>query len=338
MTTSAIDPITQVRTPHKSGRALLRPSYRAGQPDSHSVDTPCLFWHHGRYRMFHNCFDGIGYRSGLASSDDLLNWDREGIVLERGEPGSITEFNAHITCVLRDPDLYSRGETRLVDNKLLGVWQAYPERGQEQGKGVIGIARGGGLCDWTLEASCLRPEDGAAWERGGLYKPNLIENNGRFYIFYNAKEVLDWPWHEQIGVAWSDDLVTWTRHPEPVVANGNSGSWDELFAADPWLARSEDGTWIMFYYGLAADGHARELVAFSEDLLHWRKSDEVLIDVGPAGSLDAQYAHKPSVIAKDGVLYHFYSGSRRKADGETDEVNAKDRRVITVATSQALST
>ena len=32
----------------------------------------------------------------------------------------------------------------------------------------------------------------------------------------------------------------------------------------------------------------------------------ILIDPGPAGSVDDDYAHKPSVITHDGTLYHFY--------------------------------
>jgi hypothetical protein len=34
--------------------------------------------------------------------------------------------------------------------------------------------------------------------------------------------------------------------------------------------------------------------------------DEILIDTGPPGSVDETYAHKPSVVWHDGVLYHFY--------------------------------
>ena len=32
----------------------------------------------------------------------------------------------------------------------------------------------------------------------------------------------------------------------------------------------------------------------------------VLIDVGPKGSIDSKYAHKPSIISHRGALYHFY--------------------------------
>ncbi len=331
------DPIELVRTPHKIPRLLIAPTYRRGDVDSHSVDAPFLFWHQGRYRAFLNCYDGIGYQTVLASSDNLLTWQREGLVHERGAPGSDTEFNVGITSVLRDNALMGRGDARLVDGKLLGVWHAYPESGQEQGKGYFGIARGNGLTQWQLDPACMRPEDGSPWERGGLYKPCLVEHDGRYYIFYNAKETLHWPWREQIGVAWSDDLLHWTRHDaNPIVPNGPAGTPDELFAADPCVLRCGQ-TWVMFYYGLAADHHARELVAFSDDLLTWRKADEVLIDVGPEGSIDSQYAHKPGVIARDGVLYHFYGASRAKGSDDVDEVDAKDRRGIAVATSRPLT-
>jgi hypothetical protein len=33
----------------------------------------------------------------------------------------------------------------------------------------------------------------------------------------------------------------------------------------------------------------------------------VLIDIGPAGSIDDGYAHKPALIYSKGALYHFYT-------------------------------
>lgn len=328
------DPIDALRTPYKLNRWLLHPSYRAGDVDARSVDVPFLFWHEGRYRMYFIGLDALGYRTVLASSDDLLSWQREGVVVPRGQPGSDTEFSVTLTSVLRDQQLYGRGDARRVDGRLLGVWHGYPELGHEQGRGYIGIARGDGLCDWKLAAPCLRADDGAPWEQGGLYKPCLVEHQGRYFIFYNAKNTLHWPWREQIGMAWSDDLLNWTRHPgNPLVPNGPAGSRDEWFTADPLVLRHRD-VWVMFYYGLAADGHARELAAFSDDLLNWRNADDVLIDVGPQGSIDAQHAHKPGVIARDGVLYHFYGASRRKTPADVDDVQSQDRRGIALATSR----
>src|SRR5690348_16427299 len=41
-------------------------------------------------------------------------------------------------------------------------------------------------------------------------------------------------------------------------------------------------------------------------LPHVQQVPEVLIDTGAPGSIDETFAHKPSVITHDGLLYHFY--------------------------------
>lgn len=155
-------------------------------------------------------------------------------------------------------------------------------------------------------------------QAGGLYKSFLLEHAGTYYLFYNAKDKDAWPWREQTGVATSKDLVHWTRHPaNPLIPNGPAGSFDDVFASDPCVLRLGDaGPWAMFYFGLSSDGHARESVAFSDDLVKWKKSDEILVDVGGPGSVDSQYAHKPGVIWHNGRLYHYYCGVSGKGESE----------------------
>lgn len=119
---------------------------------------------------------------------------------------------------------------------------------------------------WELDDPCLRPEDGADWERGGLYKPCLMENQGTYYLLYNAKTqylpaAQGGGWHEQTGLATSQDLKRWTRYKQnPIIRNGPHGSRDERFASDPYVLLDER-CWIFFYYGFDAKGKARDLVA-----------------------------------------------------------------------------
>jgi len=80
----------RLRTPKKHGRLVLAPSYRQGAFDSHAVDCPLPFRHAGHFRMTYIGWDGTGYQTGLASSDDLLTWT--GV----GSPGSIDSRYAHI--------------------------------------------------------------------------------------------------------------------------------------------------------------------------------------------------------------------------------------------------
>ena len=94
---------------------------------------------------------------------------------------------------------------------------------------------------WEIDPPCLTAEDGADWERGGLYKPCLVEERGTFYLFYNAKTA-DKHWREQTGVATSTDLKTWQRYAgNPIIPNGGPGSWDERFASDPCVVRTGEG-------------------------------------------------------------------------------------------------
>ncbi len=57
----------------------------------------------------------------------------------------------------------------------------------KEGAAVIGLAWSDDLLHWELTDPILFPQDGASWERGGLYRPNLIEDDGTYYLYYNAK-------------------------------------------------------------------------------------------------------------------------------------------------------
>ena len=327
--------LDQLRTPHKLGRLVIEPSGREGDFDRLAADCPFPFRHAGRFHMTYIGWDGQGYQTGLASSDDLLTWHKQGLLIGRGGVGSITEHNVALTNILRDNDLHGSAEPIRVAGLYWGTYHAYPAAGYEVGAAVIGLCSSRDLQHWDLHEPILRAEDGAGWERGGLYKSWLLAHGGQFYLFYNAKDRADGPWREQTGVAISTDMKRWVRHPgNPVVTNGPAGSFDEIFASDPYVLRV-GSTWAMFYFGLAADGHARNSVAFSDDLLHWRKADELLLDIGPAGSVDSTHAHKPGVIGHRGVVYHFYCAVAPGSEVVCDPAH-RERRGIALATSRAV--
>ena len=304
-------------TPYKCGTLVLGPSHLDGEFDNRSVDCPFVFRHNGQFYMAYVGWDGIGYQTGLASSTDLLHWKRLGCILKRDPASQTARYNIAMNWILRENRLRGSGELIRVNGRFLGAYHAYPNAGYEQGPAVIGLCRSDDLMSWRLDPPCLHPGDGASWERGGLYKPCLVKMGGAFHLFYNAKTQEPSGWHEQIGVATSRDLETWTRyHGNPIVPNGGPGSWDEKFASDPCVLNDGD-TWVFFYYGLDGKGRARDLVAAGPDVFHPKKIDRILIDVGPPGSVDETYAHKPSVIWHEGMLYHFYCAVSGKWPNET---------------------
>ena len=306
----------RIATPYKLGRYVLNGSGVDGAFDKVSVDCPFVFRYNGAFCMTFLGFDGVGYQTGMVSSTDLVHWEQRECVLKRDPESPILKYNAAINWILRENDLHSQGKLKAIDGKYLGVYHAYPNQGYEQGAAVIGLCRSKDLRNWTMDPPCLKPEEGAEWERGGLYKPCLLEYKRTYYLFYNAKNQTRGRWNEQTGVAMSRDLIHWTRNPaNPVIPNGPPGSPDERFASDPCVLRDQ-GEWIVYYFGLDAKGVARDLAATSPDLLRATKCEQVLIDVGLKGAIDSIYAHKPSLIAYRGDLYHFYCAVSRPSGKE----------------------
>jgi len=304
--TDGLPDLTPFLTPYKYDKLILEKSGVAGSFDEKSVDCPFVFSADGRFYMTYVGFDGIGYQTGLAVSDDLIAWQRVGLILGRDASDPITRYNLALMCILRDDALESTARLQKVEGRYLGVWHAYPNPGYEAGPAVIGLAWSDDLRHWKRTDPILRPEDGAEWERGGLYKPYLVKAGDTYYLYYNAKNNVERGWIEQTGVATSRDLKTWTRYAgNPIVKAGPSDSWDARFASDPAVLRYKRW-WVLYYYGLAANGRARDLLALGESPYHFTKVPEIIIDVGPPGSIDEDYAHKPSVISHQGVLYHFY--------------------------------
>ncbi len=302
---SAESEVSPYLTPYKYGKLVLAADPAPGAFDSRLVDCPFVFRHKDEFYMTYLGHDGTGYQTGLAASRDLVNWRRLGCILKRDPASPLTRYNIAMNWILRDSRLRSAGTLKKVRGRYLGVFHAYPNAGYEQGAAIIGLCSSKDGMHWELGDVCLNPEQGAEWERGGLYKPCLIEEHGTYYLFYNAK-TQGARWHEQTGVALSTDLKNWKRYEgNPILRNGPAGSPDERFASDPCVML--DGKrWLIFYFGLDAKGKARDLLATGNDPYHMNQSREILIDIGTPGSVDSTYAHKPSVIYHQGMLYHFY--------------------------------
>jgi len=249
------------RTPYKWGTCLLEGSRKEGDWER-EIDCPFVFsTEDGKYGMTYIGFDGEGYRTGLAFSDDLIHWEKQGIVLDRVKSDPYLSNSIAMTWILRENDLASPGKLKRVNGKYLGAYFATPGKGYEAGPGVIGLCWSEDLLHWEAEAPCLFPEQGELWEQGGLYKACLVEFDGKYHLFYNAKNKTEesaettevvfqtvFTWREQIGVAESTDLKNWVRYPgNPIVRNGGPGSFDEVVAGDACVVK--DGRdWLMFYY------------------------------------------------------------------------------------------
>ena len=325
--------ITHLIPAYKYGKPVLTGSGVEGSYNSKAVDCPNVFTHNGKFYMIHVGFDGTGYQTALAQSDDLIHWETKGVILPRGGNMAWDSVGMAGTSILIDKDLYGSNHLKKWNGKYWLLYHAYPGEGYEAGSAEMGLAwtEDEELMDWHF---CGEPvfswKQGADWEYGGLYKGDITEHDGKFYMFYNAKDKDENGWLEQTGMAVSEDLIHWERPYDKPILPVDPQAWDSIFASDPQVFYdSRENQWVMFYYGLgnlsACDG-----IAVSKDLYAWEKFPAPILTIGGSGALDSKYAHKPSVIYHDGALYHYYCACRPQMEGDPAD-NDGEFRCITVA-------
>ncbi|TET19645.1 hypothetical protein E3J74_06025 [Candidatus Bathyarchaeota archaeon] len=95
----------------------------------------------------------------------------------------------------------------------------------------------------------------------------LFRLGNKFYLLY--RQTLVDP--QQIGLAYSDDCITWTQYPNnPVLQLGSAGEWDDNVVAYVTLY-FDQGTFYMVYSGKQATGLYKMGLALSTNCFSWTK-------------------------------------------------------------------
>lgn len=341
-----IDPrIQKYLTPYKYEEPVLTASGQKGAFDEQSVDIPFVFEHQGKFYMMYTGYDGKGYQSALATSDDLLHWQPKGVIMARGEENSNRwdKVGAAATWIIKESDnLYDVPRLKKIDGKYWLVYHSYPSVGYEAGPAEIGLAwcEDEELMEWhRLDQPVFSWKDGKEWEAGGLYKACIIEYQGLYYMFYNAKDTQK-RWIEQTGMATSKDLLHWERcEKNPIVPITPAPYWNSRFLSDPYIVRDGD-LWLNFFFGY--DGkvykHAQEGLALSDNLIDWEKVEQPILTNGDENALDAGHAHKASIFYYNDTLYHFYCATRPAREGDRAIIYGQEFRSIAVAANKPFPT
>ncbi|MES2894265.1 MAG: glycosylase [Bacteroidota bacterium] len=322
----------EVKTPYKYGLVLVP------QSDSKKMDCPTVFQRKGRWYMTYLVFDGRGYETWLAESNDLLDWKTKGPLLSFS--ADTTLWDAHQKAgynALTSTQWGGQYELQKYKGKY---WMSYfggNQRGYESGLLSIGIAytpKDPTLAhEWTRHPKPVLAStdpDVRWWENKKEFKSSVIWDKQKktgysFVMYYNAngdsaKDNKKTRWFERIGMAVSNDMIKWKRFKtEPIVHHpvGITG--------DPVIQKIGD-VWVMFYFGAFWEDRkgAFNRFACSYDLVNWTDwtGDNLVSSTEP---YDELYAHKSFVLKHKGIVYHFYCA-----------VNNKDQRGIAVATSKDL--
>jgi predicted GH43/DUF377 family glycosyl hydrolase len=322
----------EVKTPFKYGLVVVPGD------DSKKTDCPTVFRKNDQWFMTYIQFDGNGYETWLAKSDDLLNWKTLGKLLSFS--GDTLLWDARQKAgypALQDP---AWGGSYAWEPYQGKYWMSYiggNTKGYEAGLLSIGMAYSARDPSVPHEFERLpspvltsNDSDTRWWENKKQFKSTVICDKDKltghpFVMYYNANgdSALNnkkTRWYERIGMAVSDDMVHWKRYKEEPVMHHPAG-----ITGDAVFQKIND-VWVMFYFGAFWEGRntAFNRFACSYDLVHWTDwtGDDL---VKPGEPYDEKFAHKSFVVKHNGVVYHFYNA-----------VNNKDQRGIAVATSMDL--
>ncbi len=315
----------EVKTSFKYGLVLV--------PDDNSklIDSPSVFRNNNKWYMTYIVFDGTGYETWLAESNNLLDWKTTGKLLSFSAESDWDRTQKAGYIALQDISWGGSYEWQPFGNKY---WMSYlggDSKGYEAGLLSVGMAFS--ETDQAIPHEWQRlgkpvlkstDKDVRWWENKTIYKSTVIRDDlkrtgHKFVMYYNAKGDSLNPdkGAERIGMAVSDDMINWQRFGNDPVLNHHQGITGDAFI------QKIDSVFVMFYFGAFWKNTqgAFNRFACSTDLVHWTDwNGENLIQ--PSEEFDNQYAHKPYVVKWNGVVYHFYCA-----------VNKKNQRGIAVATS-----
>jgi len=316
----------EIKTPYKYGLVLTPPD------PSKKMDCPSVFRKDGKWFMTYLVYDGRGYETWLAGSDDLLHWEHMGRIMSFSDSTHWDDDQKAGYIALQD---YNWGGSYKLQQYDYRYWMSYfggSKRGYEAGILSLGMAwteeDPASVHEWNrLENPILMPTDPDArwWENSTMYKSTVIWDKEErigypFVMYFNARGDSINPNRgaERIGMAASKDMVHWDRFMTDPVLDHHRG-----ITGDPYIQLIDD-TWVMFYFGAFWEGrpNAFNRFACSYDLVHWTDWNGVDL-IAPGEDYDARFAHKSFVVKNDSVVYHFYCA-----------VNNNDDRGIALATSR----
>ena len=97
--------IQKYLTPYRYEKPVLHGSGMLDAFDEKAVDIPFVFWHQNKYYMLYTGFDGKGYQSALATSDDLLHWEKvREPILSFGPEGTYYSGHVHKASIVKKDD------------------------------------------------------------------------------------------------------------------------------------------------------------------------------------------------------------------------------------------
>lgn len=146
----------------------------------------------------------------------------------------------------------------------------------------VGHARSTDLVTWELLPDALVTADSPAWDDQATWTGSVLRApDGSWRMFYTGVSRAERGLIQRVGVARSDDLLTWHREAGPITEADprwyekyDGTAWFDEAWRDPWVLADPDGDgWHMLVTARAGEGDpaGRSVIghARSADLVSW---------------------------------------------------------------------
>jgi len=194
--------------------------------DNVAIGQPTCLFENDTIKMW---YAGVGSdmkaRICYAYSIDGIMWTKNPEpVMDVGEPGEWDRGWLDTPEIIKDESgykLFYYGDT---------VWQFSAI------SSAMGLAYSDDGINWTREATnpVFTKGNPGDWDGTWVESPAVLYDHetGKYSMWYNGMDTNSWK--VQIGLATSDDGINWSRYSgNPVITNGSSGSYDDIWLGTP---------------------------------------------------------------------------------------------------------
>lgn len=269
--------------------------------DVYGARDPVLWQHDGIYYLH---YDGAGYdgwRCCLATSSDLIHWDKKGPVLDMGPPGSDDHGSA------------SYGYPYFDGKRWHLFYLGTPNVGGE-------IERVPNFPYLTMKAT--GPTPAGPWIKQNDIRPlqcidgtyhsvtsspgQILLHKGKYLQFFSAATIQNGTTLRSIGLARADQLDgPWIPNSEPILP------LQEQIENTSFYFDQDSHTWYMFTNHVGISNHRDEYtdavwVYWTEDLEHWQPENKAVVLDGENCMWSKKCIGLPTVLKTQGKLALLY--------------------------------
>jgi len=273
---------------------------------------------HGAYAKYKMWYGTSGQQTGLATSDDGINWADHGVVMTDGYHATVEYYPAGFTGA-------NTGGTPSSATMYYRMW--YWNTSSLYAVTAIGYTESPDGVNWYNDQPC---QNGAVpivssgdpwWNRGSygpcdvLYNPSASDSgtNWTFTMYYDGTT----GGTEAIGLGFSSDGITWTGYDansdgkaDPVLEGSYvDGDWDKTYVSRATIIKNAVDDYEMWYSGgVGAMDHGIGY-ATSSDGINWtRDADNPIFHKDDGVDWRDERTYCPAVLKDESAYKMWFTG------------------------------